>query len=266
MPRHGVRRVVLCYHSIDPLKPFASASPALFEEQVAWLKARCQPVPLSAILEARAPETDRPLVSLTFDDGYADNHEHALPVLLRHGVPATFFVTVGLVERDPSVVKRFQALRAAAPGEIRSLTWEQIRGLRRANMEIGSHTWSHPNLARCSRTEALGELRRSKEAIEDHLGEPVTSLAYPFGKPGRHVAEETVRLVEQVGYRFAAMVLFRGVRPGDDPFRIPRFFVTRDSVETLEAKVRGAWDLVGLWQAGAPQWAAKIVSPRDFEL
>ena len=89
-------------------------------------------------------------------------------------------------------------------------------------------------------------------------------MAYPFGKPGRHFNGETAALVEELGYEYACAVLFRAVRPSDSRFAIPRFVVTRDTVERLREKVLGAWDLIGIWQERGPLWAARIVSPEDF--
>ena len=109
----GKRVVVLCYHSVHPSRPFASASPADFGRHLDWLLAHCEVVPLDRILDAaNTPQgRERPVVALTFDDGYADNYEFAFPLLQSRGLTATFFVTVGLLERDAEVLARLQALR-----------------------------------------------------------------------------------------------------------------------------------------------------------
>lgn len=266
-PPRGKRVVVLCYHSVHPDKEFSSVTPELFKIHLQWLKEHCQPVPLSqALAVVQNGQEGKPFVSITFDDGYADNYEYAFPLLQEYDIPATFFVTVGLLEGDPAVVERFQTLRGACFEDIRPLTWEQVREMQRAGMEIGSHTWSHPNLARLGRAEARKELQRSKEVLEQRLGEAVSLLAYPFGKPQRHFTTETVELAAELVYEVAAAVLFRRVRPEDSPLALPRFFVTRDSVETLATKVMGAWDWLGYWQERAPLWMARWVSPGDFRV
>jgi peptidoglycan/xylan/chitin deacetylase (PgdA/CDA1 family) len=260
------RRVVaLCYHSIHPSSSFASASPELFERQLAWLVEACDVIPLRAALDAAAdPRRIRPAVVITFDDGYADNHEFAFPLLRKYAVPATIFVTAGLSDGDPAVHARFCALRAVPAEEIRPLDWTQAREMQAGGLEIGAHTYSHPNLIRLSREDVARELRVSKEILEDRLAAPVDLLAYPFGKPGRQLDETTIAVAADTGYTHAAAILFRSVRPHDSPLALPRFFVTRDSVEGLAAKVRGDWDYLGVWQEHTPRALARLVSPQDF--
>jgi peptidoglycan/xylan/chitin deacetylase (PgdA/CDA1 family) len=133
-------------------------------------------------------------------------------------------------------------------------------------MTIGSHASSHANLARLAPKESREELRRSREVLEDRLGKAVRVLAYPFGQPRRHFTSTTVQLAAEVGYEMAAAIVFRGVRPIDPALSIPRFFVNRDSVETLAAKVMGAREWLGWWQERGPLWRARLVSPEDFKV
>jgi peptidoglycan/xylan/chitin deacetylase (PgdA/CDA1 family) len=263
--RSQSRVVCLCYHSVHPELSFASVSPPLFERHLAWLTETSDVIPLRDALDAaRARELRRPTVAITFDDGYEDNHRHALPLLRKYGVPATVFVTAGLAERDPEVTRRFETLRGVAPGGIDAMDWTQLREMLDAGIEIGAHTYSHPNLIRLTRAEAELEVRRSKAVLESRLDAEVDLMAYPFGKPGRHFSDETAALAREAGYRCAAAVLFRAVKPRDSPFALPRFFVTRDTVDELREKVRGDWDYLGLVQERAPRGLAKVLSPQDF--
>jgi peptidoglycan/xylan/chitin deacetylase (PgdA/CDA1 family) len=261
------RVVVLCYHSIHSTKSFTSAAPSLFDSQLCWLKEHCEVIRFSEVSEAaKAARRNRPAVALTFDDGYADNYEQAFPLLQKHGIPATFFLTVGLLEKHSAIIARFQMLQHSSYEDIRPLEWSQVREMRNAGMEIGTHTFSHPNLTRLSRETVAVELKRSKDIMEQRLGEPVTLMAYPFGKPGRHFRDETTQIAAAAGYESAAMVLFRAVSPRDSRFRIPRFFTTNDDLTKLSAKIFGAWDLLGLWQAKIPVPIARLVSPLDFSV
>jgi peptidoglycan/xylan/chitin deacetylase (PgdA/CDA1 family) len=261
----GSRTVVLCYHSVHPSLSFASATPATFARHLDWLVRTCDVIPLAeALRPERRPARSRPAVALTFDDGYLDNFKFAFPLLLSRGLPATFFVIAGFIDRQASVMERQQTLRRAGPDKVQPLEWDHLRAMRDGGMEIGAHTYSHPNLAALSEDKARDELTRSKCLIEDRLEQPVRRMAYPFGKPNCHFTRRTVALVEEAGYEAACAVVFRAVRPGDSPFAIPRLFVTRDSVAGLRDKVLGAWDLVGWWQERCPLWLARTVSPADF--
>jgi len=261
------RVVVLCYHSIHSTKPFASATPTLFDSQLRWLKKYCDFVPFSKVNEAsNVIKRNRPAVALTFDDGYADNYEQAFPLLVKYGIPATFFLTVGLLEKRSAIIERFQMLQHSCYEDIRPLEWSQVREMREAGMEVGAHTFSHPNLARLTREVVELELSRSKEIMEQRLGEPVTLMAYPFGKPERHFRDETTQIVAAARYEYAAMVLSRSVSPGDSRFRIPRFVTANDDLAKLSAKIFGAWDLVGLCDAKLPLPIARVVSPLDFNV
>jgi peptidoglycan/xylan/chitin deacetylase (PgdA/CDA1 family) len=258
------RVVVLCYHSIHPSKTFASASPQLFDLHLSWLRRTCNVIPFGDIMRGTHAEAELPSVAVTFDDGYADNYEHAFGLLQKHGLTATFFVTAGLIEKHPAVVDRFQSLRQAPADDIRPLSWSQLREMAGAGMSIAAHTYSHPNLASVSRAVAAAEVRVSKHILEQRLGVPVTTMAYPFGKPNRHFTRETMDAVAEAGYESAAAVLWRGVREHDCRFAVPRILVSHDDLRTLAEKVSGGWDLVGVWQEKAPRWAAKLVSAEDY--
>jgi len=262
----GQRIAVLCYHSIHPDSPFASATPEAFAGQLDWIVRHCRVVTLREIagFASRFAPDGRPTIAITFDDGYLDNYEYAFPLLHERGLTSTFFVTAGLLEKDSKVLERFAQLRATDTNAIRPMEWHHVRAMHANGMEIGAHTYSHPNLARLPRDAAREELLSSRSIIEQRLGTAVRSVAYPFGKPERHFTAETVSLAEEVGYQYACQVLFRGVRASDSRFRIPRFFVRGDSIKELKAKIAGAWDPVGVWQEKGPLWLARRVSPGDF--
>jgi peptidoglycan/xylan/chitin deacetylase (PgdA/CDA1 family) len=243
--------VILCYHSIST-KPFASITPKAFEQHLRWLKAHSTIVPFH--IAHGGPDTtgNEPVVALTFDDGYADNFESAFPLLQQYNVPATFFLTAGLLERDPKVMAKFQRLCGARAGDVRPLEWAQVREMRRAGMEFGAHTYSHPNLSRLERTAVETELRRSKAILEERLGEAVRSMAYPFGIPRCHFTRETMEIAAAAGYDYAVAIAFRAVQRFHSRFSIPRFPVSSGGVGTLGRVMSGASDLLGVWQEHAP--------------
>ena len=110
---------------------------------------------------------DRPRVAITFDDGTDGHALHAVPELVARGMTATFFVVTGWVGRAGYV------------------TWEQLGAMRRAGMEIGSHTRSHPFLSELPAAELERELRGSREEIDAALGQRTAALALPGGDAPR---------------------------------------------------------------------------------
>jgi peptidoglycan/xylan/chitin deacetylase (PgdA/CDA1 family) len=211
--------------------------------------------------QAHANDASRPCVAITFDDGFANNHENALPILLDHGVTATFFITTGLVNADERVSARFSRLLSIEREHVRGLSWSQVQELQAEGMSIGAHTVTHPNLRVLAPADANREIELSKLELEDRLGVAVRGFAYPFGKPKHHFTETTIRQVEDSGFSHAVAVHFRGVSPGSQHYRIPRFSVAHDDVTRLSRKVRGREDGLGVWQQTAPRWLSHLVSP-----
>ena len=117
------RITVLLYHRVsDDVRDNLTVGIAQFERQMALLRERCRPLSIEQVLgHTTIPASDKPLVAVTFDDGYLDNFEHAAPILARHGIPAAFFVSTGIVDTDG----RFpHDLRRGNP-PIPVMTWAQ---------------------------------------------------------------------------------------------------------------------------------------------
>lgn len=120
-----------------------------------------------------------PATALTFDDGRACDYEIAYPMLVKAGLPATFFVNTATID---------------TPGH---LTWLQLREMKRAGMSVQSHSHDHTDLARLTSMQLDYQLQRSKVEIEDHLGGEVTLLALPYGSMGVN----TLTAARRAGYR-----------------------------------------------------------------
>jgi peptidoglycan/xylan/chitin deacetylase (PgdA/CDA1 family) len=260
LPPRSERRVVLCYHSVNPRPSDLSLSPALFDAHLEWLREHSTVVTLSELV-SRRDAARGPYVAVTFDDGYADNHTHALPRLAARDISATFFLTAGFLERDGEVMARLAEIWRTPASELAPLAWEQVAEMCSAGMSFGSHTWSHRNLARIEQGAAERELTRSKAVLEARLAAPVWAVAYPWGKLGRHVTELTFEAAARAGYRFGGFSLPRAVRESDPPLRIPRFGVGAEPVESLAAKVNGDIDWHGAVHERIPAFVARSLWP-----
>jgi peptidoglycan/xylan/chitin deacetylase (PgdA/CDA1 family) len=250
-PDLPTRRLVLCYHSVHPSAPYASATPDEFGEQLDWLGEHCEVVDLAHV--SAVNESGRPRVALTFDDGYADNHEFALPSLEARHLPATFFVTAGFLERDPATLAHLSDIWATPSQDLAPLSWSQVDEMCASGMAVGSHTFSHSNLAALAPSAVTEELRRSKDVIETRIGEHVDAIAYPFGQLRRHVSKATFWLARKAGYRGGYVVLPRAITDRDDPLGVPRFAVGGETIASLAAKVRGDIDWHAVVHERAPR-------------
>lgn len=162
---------ILMYHYVEDANtsslPYLFINTYYFEAQLKTLKKHCyQTMFVRDVAEALYNNKSLPQknITLTFDDGYADWYYNAFPLLKKYQVKATMFM----------IVKNI-----GTPGY---LTKEQMREMADSGLiEFGSHTLSHVNLKNSSASAAQNEISKSKKQLEDILGRPVYSLAYPYG-------------------------------------------------------------------------------------
>ena len=178
----GLRCPALLYHHVGSARPgmppTLTTSPDRFERQIRFLHQRG----FTAItagrwldwLEGGAPLPDRPFV-LTFDDGFADLAEHAFPILRCYGYGATVFVVTGRI----GGFNDWDAPLGFPP--TRLLDREQLLAWSRQGIEFGAHTRTHADLTRLSAHELDQEVGGSRKELEDILGQPARTFAYPFG-------------------------------------------------------------------------------------
>ena len=129
--------VILFYHRVSQDQDNAwTISNRRFESHLNWLARRYEFLSLAeAQRRLRERSSHRPAISITFDDGYADNCEFALPYLIKQRIPCTYFVSSrNVVEGRPFP----HDLKAGTP--LRPNTVDQIRALAEAGIDIGAHT------------------------------------------------------------------------------------------------------------------------------
>lgn len=229
--------VVLIYHRVGGGSGLEiDLPPALFDEQMAALAASGAAATLADALAAVAapPGAPRPAVDpvvVTFDDGTADLVDVALPILVRHRVPALFYLATDFVDRQREL-----------PGGGRPLAWAGAReAVATGLVALGSHTHTHALLDRLDPAAATAELDRSRDLIGEHAGVAADDLAYPKAVPPSPAVEALVR----VRFRSAAL---GGGRPNPygrtDPHRLARSAIQRsDGMRFFARKVAGGMGL-----------------------
>lgn len=197
--------VVLCYHAVtddwnDPL----AMPPARLRNQVRSLLAR-------RFLPARVDQllgTSRRLLHVTFDDAFS-NVSDAIPILRDLGVPATIFACSSYTDQPrPFAVPEVAPRAVGFESETETMGWSTLRALARENVEIGSHTVTHPHLTLLTDRELADELSLSRERLEDELGRPCRYVAYPYGEHDLRVR----RAAEVAGYDAAFALRRTGER------------------------------------------------------
>lgn len=205
---------ILTYHSLDTSGSVISVAPQQFAEQMACLtELGFGGVSLHAAVTYRDTHGAWPeqCVVLTFDDGYANCYDAALPVLVQHGFTATVF----LVSDHMGGRNNWSPLSPGL-GLRPMLSWEQAAALSAAGLEIGVHTKTHRDLQRLSPDEAEDEIVGARDNIASRLGRPVESFAYPFGS----VSPASLEIVQRA-FRTACTTVLK--RAGHEPLhRLPR--------------------------------------------
>ncbi len=222
---------ILCYHDLDASwdSPI-SVDPKAFAHQIAWLASHRRVVPVGEAVRMMDRTGGLPagIASITFDDGFVSSYEHAMPILTRHKVPATFFVVAATLAGADTVMDWVKD--ASVPR--RALSAAQILELVDAGFEIGSHSNTHRDLTTLDESEVVADLRRSREALEDLIGRPVTMLAYPGGRHDERVRRAARTVGFEQSFAMADADLPKGL-----PDAIPRVGVyRRDGTAILVAK------------------------------
>ena len=206
-------RAILTYHSIDESGSPISIDPRVFRSHMEFLAAgHPRVVPLADIASGKAPDES---LALTFDDAFANFHEHAFPILTDLDLPATVFVVSDHVGGQNDW---------AAPGLVHGsvpllplMSWEQLATLAERGVEVGAHTRRHPRLTGLSPAALADEIDGAAERLEDALQTRPTTFAYPFGDVNHAVREAVGRT-----YACACTTELRALSHVEDNLLLPR--------------------------------------------
>jgi len=222
---------ILLYHRFRPnYANFTTVQNDHFENQIVWLKEHgFNFVKLSTIVDAirEGREPAPKSIAITVDDGHFTQYQYMFPILKKHQVPATLFIyTDGIASREmPNVI-----------------SWDQLREMQATGLiDIQAHSLSHPDFVQKRRTMspdafhnfAMTQLIKSKEILEEKLGQKVSYFAWPYGSFDRSLE----KLAEKAGYVAAFGTEGAHVHTQSNLYAIPRFHIMNDVIGDRMASI-----------------------------
>lgn len=220
---------ILMYHNVaevpaglHPDGRCLYVTPVAFAAQMALLqRLGWRGVSMSDALPYLRGERHGRVAAITFDDGYRDNLENAMPVLQRCGFGATCYVVNGCIGE-------YNLWDAARLGVRKPMmTVEELHAWRAGGMEVGGHTRSHPHLTRCNDAQLRDEVAGGKAELESLLGFGIPQFCYPYGDADARVAQAA----RDAGYVASPTVARGRARAGTGLFMLPR--VAIDHADSL---------------------------------
>jgi peptidoglycan/xylan/chitin deacetylase (PgdA/CDA1 family) len=198
---------ILCYHKIA--RPPAKArikglylDPDLFLSQMNEISQAA----FISMLPNEATHSKGSSITITFDDGFANNLTAAAPLMQQSGIRAINYLVADRIGQTSD-------WEASEGGEADSLMNEsQIRDWLAAGHWIGAHTCTHPRLSQITRDRAREEITAGRKKLEDRFGIPVEHFAYPYGD----YDDSTVELVREAGFK-TACTMHRGINLTETP-------------------------------------------------
>ncbi|NUQ61908.1 MAG: polysaccharide deacetylase family protein [Pirellulales bacterium] len=250
---HRVPIVVLFYHRVaDDLATPWTLSNRCFDRQIRWMADRFDLISLSeAQRRIRTGDSARPAVCITFDDGYAENCHKAIPLLIKTGIPCTYFVTLrNVLEQDPFAHDLARGYRFL-PNSV-----EQLRAMAAAGVEIGAHTYSHPDLGLVADEQELyRQIVVAGRELQQWIDRPVRYFAFPFGQYA-NLSARGFEMAKAAGYLGVCSAYGGYNLPGDDPFHLQRIHADEGMIR-LKNRVtvdpRGARVHRFAWAPGASE-------------
>jgi len=209
---------VLFYHRVADSNPNGWTMPTgKFARQLRYLQESYEIVDLAeAQQRIGSGANQRPTVAITFDDGYAENMEFAVPLLIDEGVPFTYFVSTNHVLGNRPFPHDVEAGRPLAPNNV-----SQLRAMAAAGVEIGAHNRNHIHLGLVPPDVMEDEIVGSKHDLEHALEREIRYFAFPYGQPS-DLNRTAFEIAYGAGYHGVCSAFGGYNFPGDDPFHLRR--------------------------------------------
>lgn len=188
---------ILFYHRVaEQTMNDWSISASNFVRQMDWIAKNTSPASLSEIRQTQVlGRRDKPMAGVTFDDGYSENCEFAIPVLLERAIPVTYFATTHFIESGepyPHDIAKGKVLKPNTIAEIKRMASEGV--------EIGSHSHSHVDFGQnLSKKQLRTEIVDVRKKLQDWTGQSVEYFAFPFGLK-KNITQAAIDIVFEAGH------------------------------------------------------------------
>lgn len=240
---------ILTYHKIKGQR---------FEKHIKYLRKHYEIIPLDKMVNSIKGSSEIPenSIVITFDDGYKSNYSEVFPVLKKHNIPATVYLTTDIIgtnekfwwtkvrelrklsknkksvsvpknsylksipeEEKRKIIKDLTEKLDYNPKRREALNWEEVKEMHESGLvTFGAHTHTHPILTNVSLKKAKEEIRKSKEKIESKLDIKVKHFAYPNGDFNNKIVE----LVKNEGFKSAVTSLWGFNNGATNLFKLKR--------------------------------------------
>ncbi|KAA3613245.1 MAG: hypothetical protein D8M58_13140 [Calditrichaeota bacterium] len=314
--KNGKSVLILTYHSVLPYSSRFDefdyrncVSTEAFDAQIKYLKKHYDLITLNEAVERlNENKLDNIHVVLTFDDGFKNNYDFALPVLLDNNTSAVFYLSTDfigkqymlwtekvndiilntqktklkihldkLVDLDLSSIEKREKASVLVrtylkfnsineenrvlgemteltgydnwaikkdPDRYDFMTWDEVKKMHQAGMEIGSHTHTHTLLNMMDEQNSFDELSTSKKEIETNLNTDCNLFSYPNGDKGNFLDIHFEQL-KKLGYSCATTQLKGYNKPGGNIFALNRMNITsKMTLPVFKAMVSGSYSLL----------------------
>ncbi|MCG3121018.1 MAG: hypothetical protein ALAOOOJD_03952 [bacterium] len=251
---------ILMYHEVTPEQQIVEVgkktqrtfilSCEQFAKQMQWLvdngfSAISLPTLLQILSDGHPLRAEKKSVVITFDDGFAGNYFHALPILKQFQLTATFFVIVTRI------------------GQPFYMSWAQLAALVANGMPVQSHTMTHALLGQATPADLVYELKESKCQIEQHLQTPVHFISLPHGSyDGNFKAA-----AQECGYSGGCTSEIAYVDRQTDAYFLPRVCVNSQyDLSTFAKMVQCRSDFLKQQVAARKfkRWLRRVVGERNY--
>ncbi len=210
---------ILFYHRVaDSNLNRWSLSNRNFIKHLDWIQKHRRFVSLDEIRSSQISGTrSEAMVGLTFDDGYAENLDKAIPELLRREIPCTYFVSTHFIETGEPFP---HDLAAGVPIKPNSIA--DIQRLAAEGITIGGHTDTHIDLGKdISPQQMKIEISDSRKKLQDWVQQPVQYFAFPFGLKA-NITQRSIDAVFEAGFESFVSAAGGLNWPGSDPRHMHR--------------------------------------------